>query len=117
MRDADVPLREKGYLHLARADDALRTAATVWIAREAALYEEERLIGNPELIDVRVSLPSDTSFRDYATAVAHLRGPKLPADTDLYWEQGVLDVWLEYPITSDQSRLAINPGLRTLAQR
>ena len=75
------------------------------------------LIGAPELIDVRVSLPSDTSFRDYATALAHLRGPKLPADTDLYWEQGVLDAWLEYPIASDQSRFAINPGLRTLAQR
>ena len=117
MRDVDVPLRDKGYLDLARADDALRTAAIVWIAREAALYEEDTLIGDPELIDVRVSLPSDTSFREYATALAHLRGPKLPADTDLYWEQGVLDAWLEYPITSDQSRFAINPGLRTLAQR
>jgi hypothetical protein len=117
MRDADVPQREKGYLDLARADDALRTAATVWIAREVALYEEDTAIGAPELIDVRVSLPSDTSFRDYATAVAHLRGPKLPVDTELYWEQGVLDAWLEYPITSDQSRFAINPGLRTLAQR
>ena len=117
MRDVDVPQRDQGYLDLARADDALRTAATVWIAREVALYEEDTLIGEPELIDVRVSLPSDTSFREYETALAHLRGPKLPADTDLYWEQGMLDAWLEYPITSDQSRLAINPGLRTLAQR
>ncbi len=29
----------------------------------------------------------------------------------------MLDAWLEYPITSDQSRFAINPGLRTLALR
>jgi len=117
MRDIDIPQREKGYLDLARADEALRTAATVWIAREAALYEEDVQIGDPELIDVRVSLPSDTSFREYDTALAHLRGPALPADTDLYWEQGMLDAWLEYPIESDRSHFAINPGLRTLAQR
>jgi hypothetical protein len=117
MRDVDVPQREKGYLDLARADDALRTAATVWIAREVALYEEDVPVTDPELIDVRVSLPSDTSFRAYNTALAHLRGPPLQADTDLYWEQGMLDAWLEYPIESDQSRFAINPGLRTLAQR
>ena len=43
MRDVDVPQRDKGYLDLARADDALRTAATVWIAREVALYEEDTL--------------------------------------------------------------------------
>ena len=117
MRDVDVPQREKGYLDLVRADEALRTAATVWIAREVALYEEDRQVGAPELIEVRVSLPSDTSFREYDTALAHMQGPKLPVETDLYWEQGLLDAWLEYPITSDQSRFAINPGLRTLAQR
>jgi hypothetical protein len=117
MRDVDVPQREKGYLDLARADDALRTAATVWIAREVALYEEDVPIARPELIGVRVSLPSDTSFTEYDRALAHLRAPPLPADTDLYWEQGMLDAWLEYPIESDRSRFAINPGLRTLAQR
>ena len=64
-------------------------------SRGKRLCEEDTLIGGPELIDVRVSLPSDTSFREYATALAHLRGPKLPADTDLCWEQGVLDASLD----------------------
>jgi hypothetical protein len=117
MRDMDVPQRDRGYLDLTRVDTALRDAATVWIAREVALYEEDRRVGEPEIAAVRVSLPSDTSFREYASAVAHLQGPRLPADTELYWEQGILDVWLDYGIVSDASRFAINPGLRPLGQR
>jgi hypothetical protein len=117
MRDMDVPQRERGYLDLTRVESTLRDAVTVWIAREVALYEEDRRLGEPTIAAVRVSLPSDTSFREYDTAVAHLRGSPLPADTELYWEQGILDVWLEYPIDSDMSRFAINPGLRPLGQR
>lgn len=117
MRDIDVPQRGAGYVDLARADDALRTAATVWIAREVALYEGETRLGAPELVSVRVSLPSDRSFQEYDTALAHITGPLLPEDTDLYWEQGLLDAWLEYSIASDRSRFAIDPGLRPLAQR
>ncbi len=117
LRDIDVPQREQGYLDLARAGDALRAATTVWIARQVALYEEDTRLGAPELTAVRVSLPSDRSFQEYDTALDHITGPPLADDIDLYWEQGVLDAWLEYPIVSDRSRLAIDPGLRTLAQR
>jgi len=117
MRDMDVPQRDRGYVDLTRVDNTLRDAVTVWIAREVALYEEDRRLGEPTIAAVRVSLPSDTSFREYETAVAHLRGPPLPVDTELYWEQGILDAWLEYPISSDTSRFAINPGLRPLGQR
>jgi hypothetical protein len=117
MTDIDVPRRGDGFLDLADADAALRTAAIVWIGRQVALYEEETRLGEPALIAVRASLPSDPSFREYETARAHLRGPPLPNDVDLYWEQAFLDAWFEYPIASDQSRFAINPGLRTLAQR
>ena len=117
MQDVDVPLRGQGYLDLARAGDALRTATTIWIAREVALYEEDTRLGAPELIAVRVSLPSDRSFEEYDTARAHITGPPLSDDIDLYWEQGILDAWLEYPIASDRSRFALDPGLRPLAQR
>jgi hypothetical protein len=117
MSDIDVPQRELGYLDLARADDALRDATTIWIAREVALYEEDVRLPVPEVVAVRVSLPSDRSFQTYETALAHIEGPPLSEETDLYWEQGVMDAWLEYPIASDESRLSINPGLRPLAQR
>jgi hypothetical protein len=117
MADIDVPQREQGYLDLARADDALRTATTIWIAREVALYEEDTRLPVPDLVAVRVSLPSDRSFQAYDIALAHIEGPPLSEEIDLYWEQGVMDAWLEYPIASDESRFAIDPGLRPLAQR
>ena len=117
MADMDVPQREQGYLDLARVDDAIRTATTVWIAREVALYEEDTRLPVPDMVAVRVSLPSDRSFQAYDTALAHIEGPPLSEEIDLYWEQGVMDAWLEYPIASDESRFAIDPGLRPLAQR
>ena len=117
MSDIDVPLREQGYLDMARADEALRSATTIWIAREVALYEEDTRLPVPDVVAVRVSLPSDRSFETYDGALAHIEGPPLPEETDLYWEQGVMDAWLEYPIASDTSRFAIDPGLRPLAQR
>jgi hypothetical protein len=117
MTDIDVPRRASGFLDLAHADAALRTAAIVWIGRQVALYEEETRLGEPALVAVRASLPSDLSFREYDTARAHLTGPPLGDDVELYWEQAFLDAWFEYPIVSDRSRLAMNPGLRTLAQR
>jgi len=117
MRDVDVPQRGPGYLDLARADDALRTAATVWIAREVALYEEDTRLGAPELVSVRVSLPSDPSFRRYEDALAHVTGPSLSNDVDLYWEQGMLDALLEYPIASDRSHFSIAPELHRLGLR
>jgi len=117
MTDIDVPQRAQGYFDLARAEEALRAATTVWIAQEVALYEEDTRLPVPDVVAVRVSLPSDQSFRTYATALAHIEGPPLPEETDLYWEQGVMDAWLEYPIASETSRFAIDPGLRPLAQR
>jgi hypothetical protein len=41
MREVDVPRRGPGYLDLARADAALRTAATLWIADNIEVYEGE----------------------------------------------------------------------------
>jgi len=117
MRDIEVPQRRPGFIDITRAEAALREAATVWIAQEVALYEEEVRLPVPELVAVRVSLPSDRSFQEYDTALAHITGPSLTDDNELPWEQVFLDAWMEYPIASDESRFAINPGLRPLAQR
>ena len=117
MRDIEVPQRRPGFIDITRAEAALREAATVWIAQEVALYEEEARLPVPELVAVRVSLPSDRSFQEYDTALAHITGPSLADDNELPWEQVFLDAWMEYPIASAESRFAINPGLRPLAQR
>ena len=63
----------------------------------------------PRIVQARVSLPSDRSFASYEQARAHLDGPRLADDLDLYWNQQLLDVLLEYPIRSDRSDFAIHP--------
>ena len=117
LRDVDVPTRDQGYLDLTRAEEALRDAATVWIARELELYEEDARQVPSEIASVRVSLPSDKSFQSYETALAHVTGPVLDPGTDLYWNQGMLDALIEYPIQSESARFAIRPHLERLGLR
>lgn len=119
MRDILYPTRENGLLDLPVAEVALREAAVVWVTREVTVYEDDARLAEPEIVAVRASLPSDDAFRTYETAVARVTGPPLPADTEFRWEQGMLDLLLEYPIQSDRSTFSIEPrwgqlGLRTL---
>ena len=117
MQDMNVPRREQDYLDLTRVDTVLRSATVVWIADSVKLYEGETLLPAPEIVAVRASLPSDKSFADYETALAHVTGDRLPDDTELYWEQGILDVLLDYPIQSDASDFSIHPGFDRLGLR
>ena len=43
--------------------------------------------------------------------------PRLPGNTQVFWDQAMLDVLFEYPIHSDQSRFSIHPGLGRLGER
>jgi hypothetical protein len=118
MRDMDVPKRAGGYLDLARVDPVLRDAAGLWIGDYVRLYEGDRQLGQPQLLAARVSLPSDRSFQQsYREALAHVTGPGLPHATEIYWDQGLLDVAFAYPIESDRSEFAISPGLTRLGLR
>jgi hypothetical protein len=117
MREVDYPRRGAGLLDLARADAALRNAATLWIADNIELYETDRRLTHPRIVDARVSLESDKSFASHEQALAHVTGPRLPNNMELYWEQGLLDVLLDYPIGSDLSDFSIRPRLERLGLR
>ncbi len=119
MRDIDYPRRDKDFVDLPRADRALREAATVWVARDVELYEDDSRLPNLEVVAVRAALPSDRSFRSYEAALAHLGSETLPAESEFVWNQGLLDVLLETSIESDQSAFSIEPrwgrlGVRTI---
>lgn len=117
MRDIQWPLRGPGYLDIPRADSVLRDAARLWIASSVELYEGDGRLGGGEIVATRVSLPSDRSFASYGEALAHVTGPPLAAATELIWQQALLDVLIEYPIASDQSRFSIRPALAHLGLR
>lgn len=116
-RDVDFPKRGPGYLDLARADASLRDAAKLWITDAIQLYEGDRRLTDPSIIETRVSLESDRSFASYEEALSRVTGEKLPIDTDLYWNQAMLDVLLEYPIRSDTADFSIQPGFARMGLR
>jgi HupE/UreJ protein len=110
----DMPKEGVGYLALDRIASSLQKAAAL-MANQLFIYENASRLGSPRIASARVSLPFDTSFASFETALAHLTGPRLPVDTQIYWLQGSVDALIEYPITSDLSDFSFRTGLTTLA--
>ena len=117
MRDIPFPRNQAGFLDLARADGSLRTAAITWIGSSIQVFENDQQLPAPRLVAVRSSLPSDRSFISYEGAVRHLSAPPLPPNTQLLWDQGLLDAAFEYPIRSADSDFSIRMGLERLGLR
>ncbi len=109
MRDVDFPSRgRENYLDLERTQSLLPDAARLWISDFIDVYEDDAVLPKPRVVETRLSLPSDRSFTSFDDAMAHVAGPKL--NTDVFWDQVMLDVLFEYPIRSDRARFSINPG-------
>jgi len=115
--EISFPLRGPGYLRFAEADLALRDAARVYITDSIHFYENGEELVDKELQTARVSLPSDRSFTDFEQALANVNSPPLDDSVDLFWRQGVLDILVTYPITSDQSEFSADPQLSTLSDQ
>jgi hypothetical protein len=115
MHDVDYPRRGTGHLDVSRADEALRTAAKVYLLDKIAVLENGRPLPPPSIAAARVSLPSDRSFASYERARAHFDDPPLADNLDLTWEQQLLDLLLVYPIASDRSDFALAPRFDRLA--
>ena len=108
-----------GYLDLraVRASGKLEDAAQVWLGDVIELYEGEALLPDPEIVATRISLPSDRSFATYEEALMKITGPGLPEETDIVWQQAMLDVLFEYPIRSEDSDFSIRPAPARLGLR
>lgn len=117
MGDTDFPQRGPGYLDLARVALMLPDLATQWISDFINVYEGDVLLPKPQSAATRLALPSDRSFASYEEALARLTGPKLPDDTNVSWNQVLLDMLFEYPIQSDQSQFALEPRYERLGLR
>ena len=85
--DANLPKDGPGYLAMQYLDPALGEAANDILNGIVFLEEDERLTGYA-LMHARISLPSDRSFDTYERALAHVRGPKLPARRRCFTTRG-----------------------------
>lgn len=117
MRDFAFATRGPGYLDLANVDAQLENAVRLWLVNDLTVYEEDRPLPSPRISAVRVALPSDPAFDSFETARVAVSGERLPIETDLYWQQAVVDAALVYAIESDRSRFALEPGFARLALR
>ena len=104
--DANLPKDGTGYLALPYVDAALREAANQ-ISNGIVFLEGDERLTRYEMAGARISLPSDRSYDSYQGALARVRGAKLPDATQVYYNQGFLDLELHYPIRSDQSAFSM----------
>jgi hypothetical protein len=111
MTEIQFPLSGPGYLDLENADAALKDAAEVYIAHATRAYEDGKALGEPELLQARVALPSDKSFADFNSALAAVNSPRLGNDEQLYWKQGWLDVLIAFPIQSQTAKFALETDM------
>lgn len=114
MRDVEFPLRGMGFLDFDAIGPRLHEAARLWIAGSLGLLEDGRPLPEPRVVAVQISLPSDRSFETWEAALAHITGPPLPRETELVWQQALLDVILESPVASDRSDFSLRPTLARL---
>lgn len=115
--EISFPLRGPGYLQFSEADFAINDAARVYITESIHFYENDVELTEKQLETVRVSLPSNRSFTDYDDALENIMLPPLEDSVNLFWSQGMLDVMVTYPITSDQSDFSVNPEIGTLSNQ
>jgi len=121
MRDFNFPEKPGNtYLDINGTAEMLRDAATLWVSDFIEVYEGDAKLGKPTVAATQLSLLSDHSFASYEQALAHVTGPTLAEETNVVWNQTMMDAVFEYPIESDQSRFSVNPdgwwrlGLRVL---
>jgi hypothetical protein len=100
--DANLPKDGTGYLAMPYIDAALREAANQ-ISNGIVFLEGDERLTRYDMANARISLPSDRSFDAYDRALARVRGAKLPDATQVYYNQGFLDLELHYAIQSERS--------------
>ena len=110
----DLPKHGPGYLALPEIAEGLSRAVAA--ADKDIKWLED---GRPLVLaasTARISLPTDTAFGSYSTAMALLHGPALPPTAYVFWNQGYFDAHLEYEIASAGSPIALDfrvaPALR-----
>lgn len=115
MRDFEFASRGPGYLDLGRLDAQLEDAVRLWLLNDFEIYADGQRLDAPTLQAVRIALPGDSSFSDPAGLRAAILNERLPETTNLYWEQALLDVALDYSNPAGVSAdLQIEPSFARL---
>ena len=118
MRDVEFPLRGPGFLDLAAPTRSCATRRCCGSPADLELYEGGHA-ARPRRARARARV---AAVRSIVRVVRRRRwrtssGPALSTETDIPWDQAMLDVLFEYPIASDRSDFSIRPALARLGLR
>ncbi len=114
LSEIDFPTRGPGYLDFEKMPGLLEDIARTYIRESVKLYENEQELNQVTLKIARVSLPTNKSFVSYAAALENFARPTLNNSDDLYWSQGMMDIWLTYAIQAEDSAFSIQSSLDRL---
>ncbi|MCB1645740.1 MAG: HupE/UreJ family protein [Pseudomonadales bacterium] len=114
VRDIDFPQYGPGFLKFPEASEFLEDAAVLWVVDELQLLQDGETLAAGELSNVRLSVPTDRSFYEYQTALAHFDDPPLNESTMLVWRQALVDMEIRFRPRSASGRLALQTGLAHL---
>jgi hypothetical protein len=116
MRDMNFQTRGPGFIVFSENTDTLmRDAAILWIGDYVRMYENDVLLPAPRLVGTpRLRLPSDRAFGSYETALASATGAPLPPETEIVWQQALMDVLFEFDIQSPDSQFSLRSELAHL---
>ena len=114
MRDVNWPDKGLGYLDLPKAAPLAHDAAQLWITDFIQVYENGNELKGVKTVATRISLPSEKTFGSFESALAGALSPAPAPSVDIPWQQALIDVVLEYPISADSSRFSIRPQLARL---
>ena len=117
MRDVEFPRRGQAIWIWRAPDRFWQTPRLCGSPISSTIYEDDVQAAEAAVLATSVSLESDRSFASYEEALAHVTGAGLPLNTNVVWNQTMLDVLFEYPIQSDRSDFSIHPGLDRLGVR
>jgi len=110
----NLPKRGDGYLDLPLVEESIPKAIAA-TAKEMLFFEDGRRL-ELSRSEGRISPPADRSFESFERALALVRGPRLAANADVFWNRGFFDAYLEFPIASPRAGFAVDfhvaPGLR-----
>ena len=110
----NLPKHGPGYLDLTQLEPELPRVIAA-LDKDIEWYENGQRL-SPLSGQARISVPSDRSFESFEKARELLAAPRLPPSTYVFWNQGYLDAYLQYPISSAQASVELDfhvaPGLR-----
>jgi len=117
LRDYNFATREPGYLEISESENMVLEAADVWVGDYVSMLENGTPLERAVLAAVRVAIPGDRAFLNWDRAYANVLSPPLADGIELPPQQAMVDVLLEWPITSESSDFSIASGLNHLGLR